>query len=152
MTDLVGETGPAEYLCNGEEEGIVAVGLVLVWRGTVLCVQPVSSLLSHWTGCHFAGPPWLPEPLEHIRDSWDMSEHAPTSEVLCPQPNPPSALLQRCEEVEVMKGQVCQEQKLRAVAESCLMERDEAWSAIQCQLREAQAITKDAGVLLEQIK
>ncbi|NWI86796.1 ANKS3 protein, partial [Pitta sordida] len=65
---------------------------------------------------------------------------------------PHSALLQRCEEVEVMKGQVCQEQKLRAVAESCLMERDETWNAIQCQLREAQAITKDAGVLLDQIK
>lgn len=64
----------------------------------------------------------------------------------------PSFLLQRCEEVEVMKGQVCQEQKLRAVAESCLMERDESWNAIQCQLREAQAITKDAGVLLDQIK
>ncbi|NXU18942.1 ANKS3 protein, partial [Pardalotus punctatus] len=60
-------------------------------------------------------------------------------------------LHKRCEEVEVMKGQVCQEQKLRAVAESCLMERDETWNAIQCQLREAQAITKDAGVLLDQI-
>uniref|UniRef100_A0A8D0KVI7 SAM domain-containing protein n=1 Tax=Strix occidentalis caurina TaxID=311401 RepID=A0A8D0KVI7_STROC len=57
-------------------------------------------------------------------------------------------LHKRCEEVEVMKGQVCQEQKLRAVAESCLMERDETWNAIQCQLREAQAITKDAGVIL----
>ncbi|KAM9372619.1 ankyrin repeat and SAM domain-containing protein 3 [Phaethornis superciliosus] len=61
-------------------------------------------------------------------------------------------LHKRCEEVEVMKGQVCQEQKLRAVAETCLMERDETWNAIQCQLREAQAITKDAGVLLDQIK
>ncbi|XP_074409220.1 ankyrin repeat and SAM domain-containing protein 3 [Zonotrichia albicollis] len=61
-------------------------------------------------------------------------------------------LHKRCEEVQVMKGQVCQEQKLRAVAESCLMERDETWNAIQCQLREAQAITTDAGVLLNQIK
>ncbi|KFP70795.1 Ankyrin repeat and SAM domain-containing protein 3, partial [Acanthisitta chloris] len=61
-------------------------------------------------------------------------------------------LHKRCEEVEVMKGQVCQEQKLRAVAESCLMERDETWNAIQCQLREAQTITKDAGVLLDHIK
>ncbi|NXK66266.1 ANKS3 protein, partial [Sylvietta virens] len=61
-------------------------------------------------------------------------------------------LHKRCEEVQVMKGQVCQEQKLRAVAESCLMERDETWNTIQCQLREAQAITKDAGVLLDQIK
>ncbi|NXY57667.1 ANKS3 protein, partial [Callaeas wilsoni] len=60
-------------------------------------------------------------------------------------------LHKRCEEVQVMRGQVCQEQKLRAVAESCLMERDETWNAIQCQLREAQAITKNAGVLLGQI-
>uniref|UniRef100_A0A669PRH4 Ankyrin repeat and sterile alpha motif domain containing 3 n=1 Tax=Phasianus colchicus TaxID=9054 RepID=A0A669PRH4_PHACC len=58
-------------------------------------------------------------------------------------------LHKRCEEVEVMKGQVCQEQKLRAVAESCLMERDETWNAVQCQLREAQTITKDAGVLCQ---
>uniref|UniRef100_A0A8C2U1Z0 Ankyrin repeat and sterile alpha motif domain containing 3 n=1 Tax=Coturnix japonica TaxID=93934 RepID=A0A8C2U1Z0_COTJA len=56
-------------------------------------------------------------------------------------------LHKRCEEVEVMKGQVCQEQKLRAVAESCLMERDETWNAVQCQLREAQTVTKDAGSL-----
>ncbi|NXG37588.1 ANKS3 protein, partial [Dromaius novaehollandiae] len=61
-------------------------------------------------------------------------------------------LHKRCEEVEVMKGQVCQEQKLRAVAESCLMERDETLNDVQCQLREAQAITKNAGVLLDQIK
>ncbi|XP_010124128.1 PREDICTED: ankyrin repeat and SAM domain-containing protein 3-like, partial [Chlamydotis macqueenii] len=61
-------------------------------------------------------------------------------------------LHKRCEEVEVMKGQVCQEQKLRAVAESCLMERDESWNAIQRRLREVQAITKDAGALLDQIK
>ncbi|XP_058705612.1 ankyrin repeat and SAM domain-containing protein 3 isoform X1 [Poecile atricapillus] len=61
-------------------------------------------------------------------------------------------LHKRCQEVQVMKGQVCQEQKLRAVAESCLMERDETWNTIQCRLREAQAITKDAGVLLDQIK
>ncbi|XP_067162339.1 ankyrin repeat and SAM domain-containing protein 3 isoform X2 [Apteryx mantelli] len=61
-------------------------------------------------------------------------------------------LHKRCEEVEVMKGQVCQEQKLRAVAESCLMERDETLNDVQCQLREAQAITKNVGVLLDQIK
>ncbi|KAH1183631.1 hypothetical protein KIL84_014247, partial [Mauremys mutica] len=61
-------------------------------------------------------------------------------------------LHKRCEEVEVMKGQVSQEQELRAVVESCLMERDVAWNDVQIQLREAQAITRDAGVLLEQMK
>ncbi|XP_030433700.1 ankyrin repeat and SAM domain-containing protein 3 isoform X2 [Gopherus evgoodei] len=61
-------------------------------------------------------------------------------------------LHKRCEEVEVMKGQVSQEQELRAVVESCLMERDVAWNDVQIRLREAQAITRDAGVLLEQMK
>uniref|UniRef100_A0A8C3T242 SAM domain-containing protein n=1 Tax=Chelydra serpentina TaxID=8475 RepID=A0A8C3T242_CHESE len=61
-------------------------------------------------------------------------------------------LHKRCEEVEVMKGQVSQEQELRAVVESCLMERDVAWNDVQIQLQEAQAITRDAGVLLEQMK
>ncbi|KAM7151245.1 ankyrin repeat and SAM domain-containing protein 3 isoform 1-T3 [Macrochelys suwanniensis] len=61
-------------------------------------------------------------------------------------------LHKRCEEVEVMKGQVSQEQELRAVVESCLMEQDVAWNDVQIQLREAQAITRDAGVLLEQMK
>ncbi|EMP40839.1 Ankyrin repeat and SAM domain-containing protein 3 [Chelonia mydas] len=61
-------------------------------------------------------------------------------------------LHKRCEEMEVIKGQVSQEQELRAVVESCLMERDVAWNDVQIQLREAQAITRDAGVLLEQMK
>ncbi|XP_019395532.1 PREDICTED: ankyrin repeat and SAM domain-containing protein 3 isoform X2 [Crocodylus porosus] len=61
-------------------------------------------------------------------------------------------LHKRCEEVEMMKGQVSQEQELRAVVESCLMERDVAWNDVQLQVQEAQAITRDAGVLLEQIK
>lgn len=52
----------------------------------------------------------------------------------------------------MMKGQVSQEQELRAVVESCLMERDMAWNDVQLQLQEAQAITRDVGVLLEQIK
>uniref|UniRef100_A0A8C8SRS2 Ankyrin repeat and sterile alpha motif domain containing 3 n=1 Tax=Pelusios castaneus TaxID=367368 RepID=A0A8C8SRS2_9SAUR len=60
-------------------------------------------------------------------------------------------LHKRCEDVEVMKGQVSQEQELRAVVESCLMERDVAWNDVQIQLREAQAIIKDTKVLLEQI-
>lgn len=51
-----------------------------------------------------------------------------------------------------MKGQVSQEKELRAVVESCLMERDVAWNDAQIQLREAQAITRDTEVLLEQMK
>ncbi|CAM4525191.1 unnamed protein product [Lepidochelys kempii] len=61
-------------------------------------------------------------------------------------------LHKRCEEMEVIKGQVSQEQELRAVVENCLMERDVAWNDVQIQLQEAQAITRDAGVLLEQMK
>ncbi|XP_067407201.1 ankyrin repeat and SAM domain-containing protein 3 [Emydura macquarii macquarii] len=61
-------------------------------------------------------------------------------------------LHKRCEAVEVMKGQVSQEKELRAVVESCLMERDVAWNDAQIQLREAQAVTRDTEVLLEQMK
>ncbi|XP_075755184.1 ankyrin repeat and SAM domain-containing protein 3 isoform X1 [Pelodiscus sinensis] len=61
-------------------------------------------------------------------------------------------LHKRCEEVEVLKSQVSQEQELRAVVESCLMERDVAWTKVQIQLQEAQAVTGGAGVLLEQMQ
>ncbi|XP_025021566.1 ankyrin repeat and SAM domain-containing protein 3 isoform X3 [Python bivittatus] len=61
-------------------------------------------------------------------------------------------LHKRCEEVEVLKGQVSQEQELRAVVESCLMEQDVAWSSAQAKLQEAQAITRNAGILLEQMQ
>ncbi|KAH0631832.1 hypothetical protein JD844_019673 [Phrynosoma platyrhinos] len=59
---------------------------------------------------------------------------------------------QKCEEVEVLKGQVSQEQELRAVAESCLMERDVAWSDVQMKLHEVQAVTRSAGILLKQMQ
>ncbi|XP_074866585.1 ankyrin repeat and SAM domain-containing protein 3 isoform X3 [Carettochelys insculpta] len=61
-------------------------------------------------------------------------------------------LHKKCEEVEVLKGQVSQEQELRAVVESCLMERDVAWNDAQVQLQEAQVITRGAEVLLEEMK
>lgn len=63
-----------------------------------------------------------------------------------------SLCLQRCEELKGLKGQVSQEQELRAVVESCLMEQDVAWSNAQAQLQEVQAITRNAGVLLEQMR
>lgn len=74
-----------------------------------------------------------------------------------PQPPPAPTIcplfpLQKCEEVEVLKGQVSQEQELRAVVESCLMERDVAWSEAQAQLREVQAVAQNAGVLLERLQ
>ncbi|XP_026536518.1 ankyrin repeat and SAM domain-containing protein 3 [Notechis scutatus] len=61
-------------------------------------------------------------------------------------------LHKRCEEVKGLKGQVSQEQELRAVVESCLMEQDVAWSNAQAQLQEVQGITRSAGILLEQIR
>nr|XP_034987650.1 ankyrin repeat and SAM domain-containing protein 3 isoform X3 [Zootoca vivipara] len=61
-------------------------------------------------------------------------------------------LHKRCEEVEGLKGQVSQEQELRAVVESCLMERDVVWSNAQAKLREVQAIARNAGILLEQMQ
>ncbi|ETE61343.1 Ankyrin repeat and SAM domain-containing protein 3, partial [Ophiophagus hannah] len=61
-------------------------------------------------------------------------------------------LHKRCEEVKGLKGQVSQEQELRAVVESCLMEQDVAWSNAQTQLQEVQGITRSAGILLEQMR
>ncbi|XP_029432967.1 ankyrin repeat and SAM domain-containing protein 3 [Rhinatrema bivittatum] len=61
-------------------------------------------------------------------------------------------LHKRCEELELVKGQMSQEQELRAVAESCLMERDMVWKSVQMQLKDTCAVTKEAGALLEQIK
>ncbi|XP_062999248.1 ankyrin repeat and SAM domain-containing protein 3 [Elgaria multicarinata webbii] len=61
-------------------------------------------------------------------------------------------LHKKCEEVEVLKGQVSQEQELRAVVEGCLMEQDVAWSDAQANLQEVQAITRNAGILLEQMQ
>ncbi|XP_075035504.1 ankyrin repeat and SAM domain-containing protein 3 [Mixophyes fleayi] len=43
-------------------------------------------------------------------------------------------LHKKCEETELLKGQVAQERELRAVAESCLMEQDTKWRSIRCQL------------------
>ncbi|XP_070811071.1 ankyrin repeat and SAM domain-containing protein 3 [Pituophis catenifer annectens] len=61
-------------------------------------------------------------------------------------------LHKRCEEVKGLKGQVSQEQELRAVVESCLMEQDVAWSNAQAQVQEVQGITRGAGILLEQMR
>lgn len=67
-------------------------------------------------------------------------------------PLTPTHPLQRCEEAEALKGQVSQEQELRAVVEGCLMEREVAWSEAQAKLQEMQAVARNTGVLLEQMR
>ncbi|XP_038610620.1 ankyrin repeat and SAM domain-containing protein 3 isoform X1 [Tachyglossus aculeatus] len=61
-------------------------------------------------------------------------------------------LHKRCEEVEVMKGQVSQEQELRAVVESCLMEQNGAWKDVHLQLQEMWAATRNIELLLGQLR
>uniref|UniRef100_H2ZWM3 Ankyrin repeat and sterile alpha motif domain containing 3 n=1 Tax=Latimeria chalumnae TaxID=7897 RepID=H2ZWM3_LATCH len=57
----------------------------------------------------------------------------------------------RCEEVEVLKGQVSQERELRTVMEGFMMEGIK-WTQFQKQVEETQSVTKDLGVLLQQMK
>lgn len=59
---------------------------------------------------------------------------------------------QRCEEVEVMRGQVSQEQELRAVVESCLLEQDGARKDVHAQLQETWALARDAALILDQLR
>ncbi|KAL2766517.1 ankyrin repeat and SAM domain-containing protein 3 isoform 2 [Daubentonia madagascariensis] len=61
-------------------------------------------------------------------------------------------LHKRCEEVEAMRGQVCQEQELRAVVESCLLEQDGARKDVQAQLQETWALARDAALILDQLR
>ncbi|XP_032000505.1 ankyrin repeat and SAM domain-containing protein 3 isoform X2 [Hylobates moloch] len=61
-------------------------------------------------------------------------------------------LHKHCEEVEAMRGQVCQEQELRAVVESCLLEQDRAREDVQARLQEAWALARDAALVLDQLR
>uniref|UniRef100_A0A2K6FMP2 Ankyrin repeat and sterile alpha motif domain containing 3 n=1 Tax=Propithecus coquereli TaxID=379532 RepID=A0A2K6FMP2_PROCO len=61
-------------------------------------------------------------------------------------------LHKRCEEVEAMRGQVSQEQELRAVVESCLLEQDGARKDVQAQLQETWALARDATLILDQLR
>lgn len=70
----------------------------------------------------------------------------------CPATSQPPAPLQRCEEVEAMRGQVCQEQELRAVVESCLLEQDRAREDLQAHLQETWALARDAALVLDQLR
>lgn len=70
----------------------------------------------------------------------------------CP-PTPPLPFpLQRCEEVEAMRGQVSQEQELRAVVESCLLEQDGTRKDVLAQLQETWALAQDAALVLDQLR
>ncbi|XP_057606838.1 ankyrin repeat and SAM domain-containing protein 3 isoform X4 [Hippopotamus amphibius kiboko] len=61
-------------------------------------------------------------------------------------------LHKRCEEVEAMRGLVSQEQELRAVVESCLLEQDGARKDIHAQLQETWALAQDAALVLDQLR
>ncbi|XP_058892851.1 ankyrin repeat and SAM domain-containing protein 3 isoform X3 [Kogia breviceps] len=61
-------------------------------------------------------------------------------------------LHKRCEEVEAMRGLVSQEQELRAVVESCLLEQDGARKDVHAQLQETWALTRDAALVLDQLR
>ncbi|KAM9725273.1 ankyrin repeat and SAM domain-containing protein 3 isoform 4-T5 [Dama dama] len=61
-------------------------------------------------------------------------------------------LHKRCEEVEAMRGLVSQEQELRAVVESCLLEQDGARKDVHAQLQETWALAKDAALVLDQLR
>lgn len=51
-----------------------------------------------------------------------------------------------------MRGQVSQEQELRAVVESCLLERDGALQDMHARLREAWALARQAAHVLDQLR
>lgn len=70
----------------------------------------------------------------------------------CPPASPLPFLLQRCEEVEAMRGQVSQEQELRAVVESCLLEQDGTRKDVLAQLQETWALAQDAALVLDQLR
>lgn len=51
-----------------------------------------------------------------------------------------------------MRGQVSQEQELRAVVESCLLEQDGARKDVLAQLQETWALARDAVLVLDQLR
>ncbi|XP_063790855.1 ankyrin repeat and SAM domain-containing protein 3 [Pseudophryne corroboree] len=61
-------------------------------------------------------------------------------------------LHKKCEETELLKGQVAQERELRAVAESCLMEQDTKWRATRCQLEATCKLATDAQRAVEELR
>lgn len=51
-----------------------------------------------------------------------------------------------------MRGQVSQEQELRAVVESCLLEQDGTRKDVLAQLQETWALAQDAALVLDQLR
>lgn len=51
-----------------------------------------------------------------------------------------------------MRGQVSQEQELRAVVESCLLEQDSARKDMHARLQETWALAHDAALILDQLR
>ncbi|XP_041061937.1 ankyrin repeat and SAM domain-containing protein 3 isoform X1 [Carcharodon carcharias] len=61
-------------------------------------------------------------------------------------------LHKKCEEVELLKGRVSQEQELRAVVEGFLMEDKMAWKQQQKEIEDTQRVCREIAIVLEQIK
>ncbi|XP_048465359.1 ankyrin repeat and SAM domain-containing protein 3 [Rhincodon typus] len=61
-------------------------------------------------------------------------------------------LHKKCEEVELLKGRVSQEQELRAVVEGFLMEDKIVWKQQQKQIEDTQRVCRELEIALEQIK
>lgn len=51
-----------------------------------------------------------------------------------------------------MRGQVSQEQELRAVVESCLLEQDGTRKDVLAQLQETWDLAQDAALVLDQLR
>ncbi|KAM9305854.1 ankyrin repeat and SAM domain-containing protein 3 [Gastrophryne carolinensis] len=58
----------------------------------------------------------------------------------------------KCEETELLKGQVAQERELRAVAEGCLMEQETKCRGIRCQLEAACNMVTEAQRAVNQLR
>ncbi|XP_078414870.1 ankyrin repeat and SAM domain-containing protein 3 isoform X3 [Cetorhinus maximus] len=61
-------------------------------------------------------------------------------------------LHKKCEEVELLKGRVSQEQELRAVVEGFLMEDKMAWKQQQKEIEDTQRVCREIAIVHEQIK
>ncbi|XP_018416735.1 PREDICTED: ankyrin repeat and SAM domain-containing protein 3 [Nanorana parkeri] len=61
-------------------------------------------------------------------------------------------LHKKCEETELLKGQVDQERELRAVAESCLMEQETKWRTVHCQMEATCNLATEAQRAVTQLR
>ncbi|XP_018590410.1 ankyrin repeat and SAM domain-containing protein 3 [Scleropages formosus] len=61
-------------------------------------------------------------------------------------------LHKRCEEVEILQGQVSQEKELRTVMEGCLMEDKTAWRRVHAELVDLHRLAQEMGADLEKTR